>query len=248
MAPGDCYASRVAEDPNPDSGPRVRAARARVRLERVSTSEALVRALTQQILDGSIEAGTWLREVELAEKHGVSRQSLRAALAELVHLGLLDREAHRGVWVPVLDADDIRDLYLVRELIETHAARIVAARPEAWPALEHVVRRLERLPTDVAPHEMVEEDFAFHRALVAGVGSPRLSRAHEMLCAETRLSFVASVREEGPSYVIEAHRHLYEVIRTGDPEVAARQVSEHLRRGLDVALAHPARHGGTTAS
>ena len=40
---------------------------------------------------------------------------------------------------------------------------------EAWPAMEAVVARLERLPSDAGSYVMVEEDFAFHRAMVAGV-------------------------------------------------------------------------------
>lgn len=206
--------------------------RSLVRLERVSTSEALVRALTRQILDGSIEAGTWLREVDLAEKHGVSRQSLRAALVELVHLGLLHREPNRGVYVPVLTEDAIRDLYFVRTLIEVEAARSVATRPEAWLAMERVVQRFERLSDDASSDEMVEEDFNFHRALVAGVRSERLSRAHEMLCSEIRLSFVAGVRADGPSYLIGEHRSLLGVIQQGDPDRAEARIRSHLADGL----------------
>jgi DNA-binding GntR family transcriptional regulator len=216
----------------PPSGPR-----ATVRLERVSTSEALVRALTRQILDGTLPAGTWLREVELAEKHGVSRQSLRAALVELVHLGLLQREPHRGVWVPVMTADDVRDLYYVRSLIEVEAARVVATRPEAWPALEEVVQRLERLSPESSGHEMVDADFEFHRALVSGVGSARLSRSHEMLCSEIRLSFVSTVREDGPTYLFGEHRALLGVLQRGDPAAAAERIAEHLAEGMEVTLA-----------
>ncbi|CAN5566751.1 GntR family transcriptional regulator [soil metagenome] len=208
-----------------------------VRLERVSTSEALVRALTKQILDGSVPAGTWLREVELAEKHGVSRQSLRAALVELVHLGLLQREPHRGVWVPVMTPGDVRDLYYVRSLMEVEAARVVATRPEAWPALEEVVLRLERLSPGASGQEMVDADFDFHRALVSGVGSPRLSRSHEMLCSEIRLSFVNTVKEDGPGYLSGEHRELLGVLRAGDPSAAAERFAEHLRAGLEVTLA-----------
>jgi DNA-binding GntR family transcriptional regulator len=211
--------------------------RVRVRLERVSTAEALVRALTRQILDGSIEPGTWLRELDLAEKHGVSRQSLRAALVELTHLGLLQREPNRGVKVPVMTEDDIRDLYLVRGLIETAAARIVATRPASWPAMETVVKRLEQFPADASTHDLIEEDFAFHRAMVAGVGSPRLSRAHEMLCAEVRLSFVEGILDEGTSYLVGEHRELLHVFQQGDPDRAEARVREHLEAGLADSLA-----------
>jgi Bacterial regulatory proteins, gntR family len=87
----------------------------RLALARVSTTDTIVNELRSQILDGTLEPGTHLREIELSERFGVSRQSLRAALAELVHLGLLRREAHRGVWVPTVTRGDIRDLYLMRE-------------------------------------------------------------------------------------------------------------------------------------
>ncbi len=210
--------------------------RATIPLERVSTSEALVNALTRQILDGSIEAGSWLREVDLAERHGVSRQSLRAALVELVHLGLLQREPNRGVYVPVMTEADMRDLYQVRSLLEIEAARTVAIRPEAWPAMEAVVARLERLPEDVGSYEMVEEDFAFHRAMVAGVGSPRLARAHETLCSEIRLSFVANIRADGQDYLVGEHRDLLDVIRQGDPDAAEARIITHLDAGLAASL------------
>jgi len=223
----------VSEVPRPA---RKSADRTLVQLERVSTSEALVRALTRQILDGSIEAGTWLREVDLADKHGVSRQSLRAALVELVHLGLLQREPNRGVYVPVLTEDAIRDLYFVRTLIEVEATRTVATRPDAWPAMERVVQRFERLSDDASSDEMVEEDFNFHRALVAGVHSERLARAHEMLCSEIRLSFVAGVREDGPSYLIGEHRALLDVIQQGDPDRAEQRIRSHLADGLRLTI------------
>lgn len=212
--------------------------RATVRLERVSTSDALVRALTRQILDGSIEPGMWLREVELAERHGVSRQSLRAALVELVHRGLLQREPNRGVYVPIMTADDLRDLYQVRGLIEVEAARTLATRPAALAAIEPAVQRLEQLPADTAADAIVEADFDFHRALVAAVGSPRLSRAHETLCSEIRLSFVAGVREEGTDYTREEHRALFESLGSGDPELAEQRIRAHLEAGLVAALRH----------
>jgi len=218
------------------TSPGTNGGRATIRLERVSTSEALVNALTRQILDGSIVAGSWLREVDLAERHGVSRQSLRAALVELVHLGLLHREPNRGVYVPVMTEADMRDLYKVRSLLEIEAARTVALRPDAWPAMEAVVARLERLPVNVGSYEMVEEDFAFHRAMVAGVGSVRLARAHETLCSEIRLSFVANIREDGHDYLVGEHRDLLDVIRIGDPDAAEARIITHLDAGLTASL------------
>jgi DNA-binding GntR family transcriptional regulator len=102
--------------------------------------------------------------------------------------------------------------------------------------MEAVVARLERLPPDAGSYEMVEEDFAFHRAMVGGVGSPRLSRAHETLCSEIRLSFVANIRADGADYLVGEHRALLDVIRGGDPDAAEARIVQHLEAGLSASL------------
>ena len=103
-----------------------------------------MRELRGQVLDGTL-AGTHLREVELSERLGVSRQSLRAALAELTFRGLLHREPHRGVYVPRLTRADVRDIYDMRRIIEGEAVRRVALDPARLSGIEAAVAALELL-------------------------------------------------------------------------------------------------------
>ena len=212
-----------------------------VALERPSTSDAIARELTRQILDGSIPAGTRLREVELAEGFNVSRQSLRAGLAQLVHEGLLRRAPHRGVWVPRLTAEELDDVYRVRAVLEVEAARFVTAHPESLGALEQAVERMRTVPDDAGWGTTMESHLAFHLTLVDAAGSARLSRAYRQLWSEAWLGLVAS-RENTelatPRGQADQHAELLAVFTAGDADRSARAVREHMQPGLDAALEH----------
>ncbi len=209
------------------------------RLDRPSTAEALATELRRQILDGSVSAGSRLREVEIAETFGVSRQSLRAALAELVHEGLLRRAPHRGVWVPQLTADDLRDVYYLRGLIESEAASQVATRPERAASIQSALNRFIAVARQTPTMGFQEAHMAFHQAIVDAAGSPRLSRMYRQLWTEAALGLIAS-REHptsAPLVQVETHRKLLETIVAGPPDVAAQAAREHLAIGLAAALA-----------
>lgn len=197
---------------------------------RVSTSEALVSQLKEMILLGTLPVGTRLTEVDIAERYGVSRQSIRVAFSELSRLGLCEQRPHRGVWVRALQPADIEDLYWMRFVLESEAVAHVALEPVTWERLERCVVRMERLTPASEWSEVITADWAFHRETVACLGSPRLSRAHDQLEGETSLSFMRCAPDEDVTSVARLHRELLDVIRTGDSEAAV----ENLRRHLDI--------------
>jgi DNA-binding GntR family transcriptional regulator len=214
-----------------------RVAAGRITLGRVSTTEAIVRELRGKILDGSLPAGTHLREVELSVRLGVSRQSLRSALAELTFYGLLRREPHRGVRVPQLTRRDVHDIYDLRRIIEGEAVARVALDPSGIAPVEAAVAALERLPEDVAWSQVAEADVAIHRALVEASGSARLVRAADLFTAEMLLVVVPAQHYMRPSEMAAEHRELLDVIRAGNPRAARDRFARHLELGTDELLA-----------
>lgn len=206
-------------------------------LGRVSTAEAIVQSIKVQILDGKLPPGTRLREVELAELHGVSRQSLRAAFVDLSRLGLIVQRPHKGVWVRDLSAEDIEDLYRVRYIIESEAVRFVTANPSTWDGLQRCLDRLERVPPSAGWSEVIDADWSFHREAVASVGSPRLIRAHGLLEGETSLSFMRSGADGSDiGTVADVHRDLFQAIRTGDCAHALQALWDHLETSKRIVL------------
>lgn len=210
-------------------------------LERPSTAQAIVSELTQQILSGSIPAGTRLREVELSEGFGVSRQSLRAALMEMAHEGLLRREMHRGFWVPELTEDDLRDVYKVRAMFEAEAARYLATDPALLGPVRDAMSPFYEIPPDASWGRTMEVHLLFHRAIVDAVGSPRLSQAYGAIWSEAWLGLVASGEnhEMGtPAGQAESHTLLLQALESADPDRAADAARDHMMSGLNAALAH----------
>jgi DNA-binding GntR family transcriptional regulator len=198
-------------------------------LEVVSTLEALSSSLRSRLLDGELAPGTALGEVELASEYGVARPTARAAIQSLVAEGLLRREPNRSARVPELTADDVRDLFYVREPLELQVVSTLVDRHARPPAAEQAVRRLERLPKRAPWDEVVEADMDFHTALVEAVGSPRLERTYGTLQSEIRLCMVQLRPAYDDSAVVAAeHRELLEAIANGPKRTALKLMSDHL--------------------
>jgi DNA-binding GntR family transcriptional regulator len=80
--------------------------------------------LRDAILDGTLPPGHKLRQETLAELIGVSRLPVRSALIQLEADGLVEFHDRRGAVVRSLSADQAREVYHLRILLETEALRL----------------------------------------------------------------------------------------------------------------------------
>src|SRR5215467_3128120 len=74
--------------------------------------------LREQILSGRFAPGLRLVEAALADQLGVSRGTVRAALGELAHEGLVSHITYTKWMVSELSAADARELYSLRGSLE----------------------------------------------------------------------------------------------------------------------------------
>jgi DNA-binding GntR family transcriptional regulator len=200
-------------------------------IDRASTTEQVLHELRQAIIDGRIAQGEALREVPLAGTLGTGRSAVREAIRQLVQEGLVEYELHRGAFVRVMSLADRLDVYVAREAIEAGVARLAveAAPPADLSALRAA---MEDLRTTAEGHdhitdEVIEADIGFHEELVRLGGSPRLTRAHATLAAETRMLLRHHPAYPWADYVSD-HERLFDAIEQRDPR-APEYVIEHLR-------------------
>jgi DNA-binding GntR family transcriptional regulator len=200
-------------------------------IERVSVTEQVLQELREAIIDGRIAQGEALREIPLAQTFGTGRSAVREAIRQLVQEGLVDYELHRGAFVRVMSLADRLDVYVAREAIEAGVARLaIEASPP--PDLSALRAALEDLRTRAQGHDritddLIEADIRFHEELVRLAGSPRLTRAHETLVAETRMLLHHHPAYPWSDYVTD-HERLFDAIERRDPR-APEYVIEHLR-------------------
>jgi DNA-binding GntR family transcriptional regulator len=198
-------------------------------------TEQVLRELREAIIEGRIPQGEPLREVPLADTLGTGRSAVREAIRQLVQEGLVDYEPHRGAMVRVLSVADRLDVYVAREAIETGAVRRILAGPPA--DLAPLRAALDELRETAQDQERVSEavidaDLAFHQALVRLAASPRLTRAHETLAAETRMLLRHHPAYSWATYVTD-HAELLEALERRDP-ATPELVAAHLRLSADL--------------
>ncbi|NWG18780.1 MAG: GntR family transcriptional regulator [Chloroflexi bacterium] len=113
--------------------------------QRTMTEQVLAR-LRDMILSGELAPGSRIDQNELARRFGVSLVPLREALARLQSSGLVRIVPHRGVFVESLSADELLDIYQVREALEEQAARLAAPRlsDADLAAIDRLQAELER--------------------------------------------------------------------------------------------------------
>src|SRR5579862_627170 len=215
-------------------------------VQRSTIADVVVRELRRAIVAGDIAQGEQLREEHMARMLGTGRSVVREALRQLVQEGLVEYMPHRGSFVRLLSLDDRLDVYAAREAIESGAA--MRALRSAEPLdLSRMRTALAALAAAVDASDRVSEaligaDVDFHRELVALAGSPRLSRAHETLAAETRMLLRHHPAYPAADYIGD-HTRLLEALERKDPRTPA-LVAEHLRLSARLIGGELARHSG----
>ncbi len=208
-------------------------------LRRNSTPERIAARLREGIAVGRLTPGQPLREVDIARQLQVSRGPVREAFQRLIQEGLLEAQPARGVSVLKLSVDDVGDVYLARQALETTAARILAntGSPGALTELERALTALQEAPeSDWVT--LASLDLSLHEALVRGAGSKRLMRMFSTLSTETRFCMLALEpfypdRQE----MVAEHREIVRAIADRDGGRAVELLERHMRDSVQ-RLAH----------
>jgi DNA-binding GntR family transcriptional regulator len=204
-----------------------------VRLPSASAAERVVATLRRLIIEGAIPPAARLRETQLAGGFDVSRQTVREAIRQLAHDGLVRHDRHRGAVVVDLDAADVTDIYAVRRVLETAGLdRLAAVDAEAITAVERSFEQLAGAAAGGGWADVVDADIAFHRSLTALSGSPRLVRAFDAITGELAfcLSVLRHVEHEArtPATIISQHAPIADAVTDRDAGRACALLVEHL--------------------
>jgi DNA-binding GntR family transcriptional regulator len=201
------------------------------RIPRATFASMVGERIRSNIIEGVLPAGSQLNEVELAASFGVSRGPVREAMQRLIQEGLLRSEPHRGVFVPVMSAEDVEDIYQAREALETAAVRRIISTSRsaaAYKALDKIVRAMESAEKAGDWKQVASRDLDFHTALVASAQSPRLERMFTTVISETRLCLsVLTADDEARDDLVGEHREICEMIHADDTQGAVAALKKH---------------------
>lgn len=209
----------------------------RHRVESWNFRDQAVGILRQQILDGTYASGSRLNEVEIADAMGISRGPLREALQRLVAEGLVEMFPHRGAFVRSFTSVELDQMYEFREIVESGAARLAAARASQSEVegLREMLAETEHL-LQVASDASYPASPDFHRRILELSHNPSLRRAGTDLQTQVRIARQSSARNPGRARAaFEEHREIAEAIARRDPKGAGEAMTRHLANSLSSA-------------
>jgi GntR family carbon starvation induced transcriptional regulator len=208
------------------------------------------------ILSGRHIPGKKLKIQDLADELKVSPGAIREALSRLVPAQLVVSRDQRGFAVAPLSIADLEDLTNLRCEIDAIALRrSVELGDVNWEAgllaaahrLKATPMRLQGRKAPINP-DWVAAHGAFHAALVAACGSPRLRALHAHLYEQSERYRQMSAKVDSNRNVDEEHQAIFELALAHDANGLVDAMSHHLRMTaqliVDASRQQSARHGG----
>jgi DNA-binding GntR family transcriptional regulator len=139
----------------------------------------IVARLEEDIIFGRLAPGARLTEDALMSAYGTSRHFVRQALVDAERRGIVRREKNVGATVRFYSAEEVRQIYEVREMLTRQAALMIPL-----PAPQSLIDELTALQRDYCAKADIrdlrgihEANDAFHVALFAACGNPYLVRS-----------------------------------------------------------------------
>lgn len=197
--------------------------------------EEIVERIFEAIIDQRLPPGTKLSEAALCEAFGVGRMRIRQSLLLLSSREVVELLPNRGAFVASPSAEQARQVFEARLMIEPNVARLAAERAteddllmlQKHLALEHDAHRGSKR------RESIRLSGQFHVLLAEVAGNAVALRMVKELVTRTSLIIgifgspgVSNCRDED-------HEDIFAAFRTRDRDGASRLMADHLRHIQD---------------
>jgi GntR family transcriptional repressor for pyruvate dehydrogenase complex len=215
----------------------------------VALTDQAIEKIKNLIVEGEFTPGAKLpRERELAERLGLSRNSLREAVRALTLIGVLEPRQGDGTYVTSLEPElllagttfvsdlltgaTLLELYQVRRILEPAATALAATRLTE-DDLEALAETLARMDTAETTQAFIDVDVEFHRIIVQASGNATLASLIQNLSGGTlRARVWRAIRERGAvESTRQLHHDIYAALKARDPDLAAAADLVHLAEG-----------------
>lgn len=197
----------------------------------LTRSGAVTEQLRQEVLLGVHQPGARLRQVEIAERFGVSTTPVREAFATLAQEGLVLRDSHRGVIVFAPSPDELQEIYEIRMVLEPLATELAAPRiaDVDLDALDAIIEEM-RGTEDRARRDQLNR--VLHASIYSHAKRGRLGSIIDQL-RDTAAVYLRFLQNSGtnPAYRAEAdteHQAIVDALRRRDGHAAADAMRVHL--------------------
>ena len=201
-----------------------------------SRTNYVVERLKYDLADGVLRPGEALRQVQIAQRYGVSVTPVREALRILEADGAITYSPHRGATVRDVDAETAADLYRLRASVESLATRIAVERmtPDRLAAIESAHTELREAKSAGAEGaDLSRLNRRLHFTIYEG-GSPLVLDHIRTLWTRFPVSVTIWHTARNAQALDRDHAKIVKAIRASDPEQAATLMSTHIHHAASL--------------
>jgi DNA-binding GntR family transcriptional regulator len=198
----------------------------------VSMRQRASDALRSAIVSGRLRPGDRLKEVELAERLGVSRVPVREALRQLEHEGLVASLPYRATEVLGVSQEEIAEVLVpIRLTIESFAFRkaMPLLTEDDFAALAAIVEKMRAAGESGDLDALAEDDVRFHELVIERSGQPHCLQIWRSIEPRVRAYFRrdAPVHPTADELAVE-HQELLDALAAGDEGELIETLSRHI--------------------
>lgn len=205
-------------------------------MEDYSLRSQVFQTIREDILKGKFKQYDELREATLGKELGVSRTPVREALRQLELEGLVEIIPNKGAYVTGISKEDVRDIYVIRSMLEGLCVRWAAEyiTKEQLEELDEVILLSQYYLDKGNAEQLTELDGKFHQILYEASRSRILNHVLSDFHKYVQLARNNSVKtEERARKSIEEHREILEAIREKDLDRAEKLANSHIMHVME---------------
>ena len=198
-----------------------------------SLSDKAYHMLREEILNGELKPGDLLTEEALSAQLGISRTPIRAALQLLTAMRLTECDARGRIVVSSVIDSEVRDVDLVRLLIEPLSAQLAAERGLTDAQIDELrgyCRMQERAAEEQDITTFFDYGYRFHNRLAEFTGNHFLA---EMIGRASMTAVRYLMNSVDPAAFIdrsgEEHEQILRLVTARDAAGAAAAMERHIR-------------------
>jgi len=190
--------------------------------------ELAAQALREAIISGELKGGDRILEQKWSSRLGIGQPTLREALLELEHQGLLRKQPQRGTYVTQLNPEDYQQILEVRIPLEAIAISRAATRITI-PQEKELIRLIKTMSA-IESHDKVKRfhdcDVLFHRTIWEIAGNPYLAEILETITFRLFVFSIVGRWDNKPDSdreriaAVKQHQSILDGIRTHDAQKA----------------------------
>lgn len=197
--------------------------------------QAAAQALREAIISGELKRGDRILEQKWSMRLGIGQPTLREAMRELEHQGLLRKVPQRGTYVAELSSEDYRTILEVRIPLESVAIGRASRRltPESEKELMDLVTTMAGTGPDMNVRQFHDCDVLFHRTLWELAGNAYLQDVLEMITFRLFVFSVVGRWPDAPNAsreriaAVRQHQGILDGVRTRDSQRARAAFVQH---------------------